>query len=86
MHKLISIFLALPAAAAGAAQDRPAPAWRFAVSGDSRNCGDVVMPAIAAAVGKSGAQFDWHLGDCRAIYDFDEDMAPRLPTSTSFPI
>ena len=22
-------------------------AWRFVVSGDSRNCGDVVMPAIA---------------------------------------
>jgi len=22
--------------------------WRFIVSGDSRNCGDVVMPAIAA--------------------------------------
>ena len=26
------------------------PSWRFAVSGDSRNCGDVVMPAIAAGV------------------------------------
>ncbi len=23
-------------------------AWRFIVSGDSRNCGDVVMPSIAA--------------------------------------
>ena len=74
MHKLISLFLAL--SAAGAAQDAPAPAWQFAVSGDSRNCGDVVMPAIAASVLKSGAQFYWHLGDFRAIYDFDEDMAP----------
>ena len=74
MRRLISIFLAL--SAAGVAQDAPADAWRFAVSGDSRNCGDIVMPAIAASVLKSGAQFYWHLGDFRAIYDFDEDMAP----------
>ena len=52
------------------------PVFKFAVSGDSRNCGDVVMPAIAASVLKSGASFYWHLGDFRAIYDFDEDMAP----------
>jgi|SRR5580700_7810556 hypothetical protein len=49
-------------------------AWYFAVSGDSRNCGDVVMPAIAAGVIQSGASFYWHLGDFRAIYQFDEDM------------
>jgi Calcineurin-like phosphoesterase len=48
--------------------------WTFAVSGDSRNCGDIVMPAIAAAVHASGAEFYWHLGDFRAIYTFDEDM------------
>src|ERR1700723_1013390 len=48
--------------------------WYFAVSGDSRNCGDVVMPAIAAGVIQSGASFYWHLGDYRAIYNFDEDM------------
>jgi hypothetical protein len=48
--------------------------WSFAVSGDSRNCGDVVMPAIAAGVINSGANFYWHLGDYRAIYNFDEDM------------
>ncbi|MCU1294663.1 MAG: hypothetical protein JWP08_3513 [Bryobacterales bacterium] len=59
-----------------AAQDPPAPVWKFAVSGDSRNCGDVVMPAIAAAISKSGANFYWHLGDFRAIYDFDQDMVP----------
>ncbi len=74
MSKLISMFLAVCLAAA--AQDPPAPVWKFAVSGDSRNCGDVVMPAIAAGVAKSGANFYWHLGDFRAIYDFDEDMAP----------
>jgi hypothetical protein len=58
------------------AQNPPAPVWKFAVSGDSRNCGDIVMPAIASGVQKSGASFYWHLGDFRAIFDFDEDMAP----------
>jgi hypothetical protein len=48
--------------------------WTFVVSGDSRNCGDVVMPAIAAGVKQSGASFYWHLGDFRAIYTFDEDL------------
>lgn len=47
--------------------------WNFAVSGDSRNCGDVVMPAIAKAVGSNNAAFYWHLGDYRAIYRFDQD-------------
>jgi hypothetical protein len=67
--------IALVVASAGFAQ-QPAAVWKFAVSGDSRNCGDVVMPAIAAGVQKSGASFYWHLGDFRAIYDFDEDMYP----------
>jgi hypothetical protein len=48
-------------------------AWTFAVSGDSRNCGDVVMPSIAAAAAKNHAAFYWHLGDLRAIYGVDED-------------
>jgi len=47
--------------------------WTFAVSGDSRNCGNVVMPAIAASVKQSNAAFYWHLGDLRAIYAPDED-------------
>lgn len=51
--------------------------FKFAVSGDSRNCGDIVMPAIAASAAKDGAQFYWHLGDLRAIYDFDQDIADR---------
>jgi hypothetical protein len=50
------------------------PEWRFAVSGDSRNCGDVVMPAIARRVIEAGPAFYWHLGDFRAIYTFDEDI------------
>jgi Calcineurin-like phosphoesterase len=59
---------------ASAPQQPNGGAWYFAVSGDSRNCGDVVMPAIAAGVIQSGASFYWHLGDFRAIYKFDEDM------------
>ncbi|MGB9068327.1 MAG: hypothetical protein WCC21_07140 [Candidatus Acidiferrales bacterium] len=49
-------------------------AWKFAVSGDSRNCGDVVMPAIAAGARQSGAEFYWHLGDLRKISGVDEDI------------
>ncbi|MGH9496038.1 MAG: hypothetical protein ACRD3B_13650 [Candidatus Sulfotelmatobacter sp.] len=51
-------------------------AWRFIVSGDSRNCGDIVMPAIAAqGIARYQPEFYWHLGDLRAIYKIDEDMA-----------
>ncbi len=57
------------------AQD-PTPVWKFAISGDSRNCGDIVMPAIAAGVKQDQADFYWHLGDFRAIYAFDEDLVP----------
>src|SRR5258708_3782461 len=54
-----------------------APQWQFAVSGDSRNCGDIVMPAIAQDITKTNAGFYWHLGDLRAVYDFDEDIKQR---------
>jgi hypothetical protein len=47
--------------------------WNFAVSGDSRNCGNVVVPAIAAGAKKENAKFYWHLGDLRAIFAPDED-------------
>src|SRR5580698_2456903 len=53
-------------------------AWKFAVSGDSRNCGDIVMPAIATGVLHDGAGLYWHLGDFRAIYTFDEDLVKPL--------
>jgi hypothetical protein len=53
----------------------PAGSWRFIVSGDSRNCGDIVMPAIAAHSAQFAPAFYWHLGDLRAIYKIDEDMA-----------
>ena len=64
--------------------------WNFAVSGDSRNCGDIVMPEIAAGVHADKAQFYWHLGDFRAIYDFDQDILvdangqPRKLSVTSY--
>jgi hypothetical protein len=48
--------------------------WTFAVSGDSRNCGNVVMPAIAADAKRHDIAFYWHLGDLRAIYKADEDF------------
>lgn len=48
--------------------------WSFAVSGDSRNCGDVVMPAIAADARKHNVAFYWHLGDLRKISAPDEDF------------
>jgi Calcineurin-like phosphoesterase len=76
-------------AAAFAQADRGAPgehasgaAWSFAVSGDSRNCGDVVMPAIAEKVRSKGAAFYWHLGDFRAIYDFDQDFKALHPNAS----
>ena len=52
------------------------------MSGDSRNCGDIVMPAIAQGVHHDGAAFYWHLGDYRAIYTFDEDYLHTHPAST----
>ncbi len=56
--------------------------WSFAVSGDSRNCGDIVMPAIAQGVRRDGASFYWHLGDYRAVYTFDEDYLHIHPGTT----
>src|SRR5579875_1012466 len=47
--------------------------WNFAVSGDSRNCGDIVMPTIAKSALTHNPSFYWHLGDFRAIYRFDQD-------------
>lgn len=60
--------------------------WTFAVSGDSRNCGDVVMPAIAAGVQKNEARFYWHLGDYRAMSHFDEDILANPAYRTGKPL
>lgn len=59
------------------------PAWTFAISGDSRNCGDIVMPAIAQGVLADNSAFYWHLGDFRAIYRFDQDYEHLHKTSNS---
>lgn len=55
--------------------------WYFAVSGDSRDCGDLVMPKIARDVesrrASTPAEFYWHLGDLRGMYRIDCDMLKR---------
>jgi hypothetical protein len=56
--------------------------WHFVVAGDSRNCGDVVMPSIAAGAQANHATFYWHLGDLRAIDDFDEDFKDLYPSAS----
>jgi hypothetical protein len=71
---LVPAFLVLLFSVASRPQSPPDETWRFAVSGDSRNCGDVVMPAIAGSVVAQGAKFYWHLGDFRLGYAEDEDM------------
>lgn len=53
--------------------------WTFAVSGDSRNCGDFVMPAIAASVQAEKDDFYWHLGDFRWISHPDQDLLAMQP-------
>ena len=53
--------------------------WTFAVSGDSRNCGDFVMPAIAAKVNAENDAFYWHLGDFRWMSQPDQDLLSMLP-------
>src|SRR5438477_12748670 len=67
-------FLLFPIAALAQTTPPADGSWHFVVAGDSRNCGDVVMPAIAQAAKNNDAKFYWHLGDWRAIYTFDEDM------------
>jgi hypothetical protein len=78
MHRpipIVALFVALLCAlAAPARAQNSATVMRFAASGDSRDCGDVVMPAIAAKALAQQPAFYWHLGDFRKIYDFDEDM------------
>ncbi|HXJ94525.1 MAG TPA: hypothetical protein VMT20_16890 [Terriglobia bacterium] len=64
-------------------QQPPEGAWSFAVSGDSRNCGDVVMPAIAAGALRNNVKLYWHLGDFRAMYGVDEDMQALYGKSLS---
>jgi hypothetical protein len=67
--------------ASKAAQPASHAPWTFAYSGDSRNCGDFVMPAIAAQVRAEGDLFYWHLGDFRLMnpFSYDQDMVAMRP-------
>ena len=55
--------------------------WYFAVSGDSRDCGNLIMPKIAKSIEtrrtSTPVQLYWHLGDLRALYRIDCDIAKR---------
>jgi hypothetical protein len=82
MFRLFASFSLLTFAALAppiAVAQTAASSWTFAVSGDSRNCGDFVMPAIAAKVKSEGDLFYWHLGDFRWIAQPDQDMKAMEP-------
>jgi hypothetical protein len=68
---IVSVCFLAAVSSAQQGSDKP---WRFAVSGDSRNCGDVVMSGISKSVHTHDVKFYWHLGDFRIGYDIDEDM------------
>lgn len=77
---LLIFVLALSAITWSQAAPQPAnTTWYFAVSGDSRDCGDLIMPKIAQAIAdnrqSAPVEFYWHLGDLRAIYRVDCDIA-----------
>ena len=81
---VLFLFLTLCVAGPLRAQEKPnsAGSWKFAVSGDSRNCGDIVMPAIAQGALHDGAAFYWHLGDYRRMTQIDEDYLRIHPYAT----
>jgi hypothetical protein len=54
-----------------------AGSWTFLASADARNCGDIVMPAIAETARKHNVAFYWHLGDLRRTSAADEDILNR---------
>lgn len=71
---LVPVFLTLLFLAAAGVLRPSEIEWNFAVSGDSRNCGDIILPTIAKSVLAHNARFYWHLGDFRIGYAEDEDM------------
>ena len=72
---IVAVVCLIPISAQSADKNKDAPqTWYFAVSGDSRNCGDVVMPAIAEDALKHDVSFYWHLGDLRLIAGPDQDF------------
>lgn len=87
MLSRISIFLLMSCALGTQSESAPSPGkgpeWTFAVSGDSRNCGDFVMPAIASRVAAEKDAFYWHLGDFRAMSAPDQDLVAMHPAATA---
>jgi hypothetical protein len=79
------LLVAISGCAGTPSHSAAAAPWTFAVSGDSRNCGNIVMPAIAAAAKQDHAAFYWHLGDLRAIYKVDEDFTKEQRFTTYSP-
>jgi Calcineurin-like phosphoesterase len=73
-HLSINMCLLLTTAVCVAGQTPTSQPWSFAVSGDSRNCGDVIMPAIATDAIKHNVAFYWHLGDLRKMSGPDQDF------------
>ena len=73
---------AIPSNASGPLSES---SWYFAVSGDSRDCGDLIMPKIANSIAAKRQQlplkFYWHLGDFRALFRIDCDMALHMDPS-----
>jgi hypothetical protein len=71
-----------PMMSAAATSEPSAGSWYFTVSGDSRDCGDLIMPKIAQAIAdhptNPAVAFYWHLGDFRALYRVDCDYAKRV--------
>lgn len=59
--------------------------WSFAAAGDSRNCGDVIMPAIAETAKQNHVAFYWHLGDFREITRADQDIQHQ-PENIAHPV
>jgi len=74
IHLLLFVLLLTLAPCTVRAQESATGAWRFLASGDSRNCGDIVMPGIAETAKKNHVAFYWHLGDLRRISAPDEDL------------
>ena len=83
---LVPFALAAIAGIAAAQAPTSTGTWTFAVSGDSRDCGDFVVPAIATKVKAEKDLFYWHLGDFRNIKKQDQDLVSMLPPGTSLPI
>jgi hypothetical protein len=76
------LLLVIGFAAFAGAQTSPV-SWTFAVSGDSRNCGDFVMPAIARKVEAEKDTFYWHLGDFRWMSSIDQDLLAMQPAGAT---